>query len=558
MTEDKQAVKSAATVIVDLALEGHRFYMSTDGEPFAVSLDGPKLVRLLRGGKTGLRAELARRYRNATQRVAPQQALADALLTLEGEAAEEDPLELALRVAQHKSSWFLDLGDNTGRAVQIGAGGWQVVDESPVLFRRSVLTGPLPVPQRGGDFGDLWDLLNVADVDRPLVLAWLVSVLIPGIPHPILALFGEQGTGKTSAARTLGSLIDPSPVPVRKAPRDADSWVTAAAGSWVVPLDNLSAVSEWLSDTLCRAVTGDGDVKRQLYTDGGLVVFAFRRCVLLTGIDLGALRGDLADRLLTVDLSVIPAEARRQEAELQVRWQERHPYLLGAILDLAASVASVLPSVHLGSHPRMADFARVLAAVDQILGTTGLSRYTTRAGTMAADSLTDDPFVMGMQKALTEFEGTSADLLAKVPAPDEKRLPKGWPANARALTTLLKRQAPVMRRAGWFVTDLPPGHDNAVRWRIVRPDKAEPPEKVRGADSQHSQHSPGASDASDASKQNGQSQDGRPSLKLVDPSFFDEPPCDGPPEDCESCSVKPAQRAVGDRFLCGTCAEVAS
>lgn len=52
--------------------------------------------------------------------------------------------------------------------------------------------------------------------------------------------------------------------------------------------------------------------------------------------------------------------------------------------------------------------------------------------------------------------------------------------------------------------------------------------------------------------------DVRPSLKLVDPSFFDEPPCDGPPEDCEACYLKPARRAVAGRFLCGPCAEVAS
>lgn len=56
----------------------------------------------------------------------------------------------------------------------------------------------------------------------------------------------------------------PSPVPLRQSPRDADSWVTAAAGSWVVALDNLSAIPPWLSDSLCRAATGDGNVKRAL------------------------------------------------------------------------------------------------------------------------------------------------------------------------------------------------------------------------------------------------------------------------------------------------------
>ena len=67
---------------------------------------------------------------------------------------------------------------------------------------------------------------------------------------------------------------------------------TAAAGSWVVALDNLSGIPAWLSDSLCRASTGDGNVKRALYSDAGLAVVKFRRCVVINGIDLGALRGD--------------------------------------------------------------------------------------------------------------------------------------------------------------------------------------------------------------------------------------------------------------------------
>jgi hypothetical protein len=81
----------------------------------------------------------------------------------------------------------------------------------------------------------------------------------------------------SSATRTIVDLIDPSPVPLRQAPRDADSWVTAAAGSWVVALDNLSGIPAWLSDSLCRASTGDGNVKRALYSDAGLAVVKFRR-----------------------------------------------------------------------------------------------------------------------------------------------------------------------------------------------------------------------------------------------------------------------------------------
>jgi hypothetical protein len=68
-------------------------------------------------------------------------------------------------------------------------------------------------------------------------------------------------------------------------------WVTAASGAWVIALDNLSHVTDWLSDSLCRAVTGDANVRRALYTDNDTHVIAFKRCLILNGIDLGAVRG---------------------------------------------------------------------------------------------------------------------------------------------------------------------------------------------------------------------------------------------------------------------------
>jgi len=42
----------------------------------------------------------------------------------------------------------------------------------------------------------LWTLLNVKAADRSLVIAFLVAALMPTMPHPILALQGEQGAAR--------------------------------------------------------------------------------------------------------------------------------------------------------------------------------------------------------------------------------------------------------------------------------------------------------------------------------------------------------------------------
>ena len=472
--EGKAGVKTAsvATQLIELAQMTYRFGVSTKAEPFAVPLAGSNVARMLRGAGGSLRSELGAAYFTEHSKAAPQQALADAVATLEGFAQQSEPELLHLRSAAVGGVVWVDLGDSAGRVLQIAAHGWQVVDHAPVLFTRTALTAALPEPERGGQLDELWDLLNVTVEDQPLVLAWqLAALLTPDLPCPVLALLGEQGTGKTTASKRLAALVDPAYPQVRRSPKDGEAWVSAATGSRVVALDNVSAVPEWFSDALCRAVTGDGDVRRRLYSDGDLHVIAFRRAVIVNGIDLGAVRDDLAERLLTVQLARITEDHRSRESDLEQRWEVAHPRVLGALLDLAVQVLAQREGCLPETLPRMADFAHTLATVDRALGTTGLTRYRQQAGEMAADAVDSDLVLKAITTHVTEhFVGTGAELLALITDHDVKTQPRGWPTTAKAMTGELKRKAPALRRLGWIVDDLGRGGEHKVlRWRLTPP-----------------------------------------------------------------------------------------
>ena len=471
--DDAGKSKSAATLLVETARNAYHLGVSDAGEPFGIPKRGPQVVHMLRGGRASLRGELARNYFRDKGRVAPQQALGDALATLEGFALEHEPTTLFQRVARHDGDLWVDIGCPNGRAIRIQPGGWTVVDEAPVMFKRTPLTGTLPTPVSCGQLEELWSWVNATPEDRPLLAAYLVAALIPDIAHPVLGSFGEQGSGKTTAMKATVLTVDPGPVPMRKPPRDADSWITAASGSWTVGLDNVSDIPAWLSDALCRAVTGEGDVRRRLYSDSDLTTFAFRRVIVLTGIDLGSLTGDLADRLLPVHLDSISEEERREDTRMWGEaWSKAHPRIFGAVLNLAADVLATLRTTSLERMPRMADFARIVHAVDQVLGTAGLKRYMGAQGRLAVDTLSGDDFISSVTDAITErFDGTAAELLDRVtPSSDGWRRPKGWPANARLVTQRLRRQAPVLRKVGWEVSDDGgQNKSNATQWTLVPP-----------------------------------------------------------------------------------------
>ncbi|MFD0332260.1 hypothetical protein ACFQZC_38710 [Streptacidiphilus monticola] len=227
------------------------------------------------------------------------------------------------------------------------------------------------------------------------------------------------------------------------------TWATQAFNSWALCLDNVSTIAPWFSDTLCKAVTGDGIVDRALYTDDDVVVLTFRRVIAMTTIDAGALAGDLAERLMMLELQVIPEDRRRTEEELDAAYDQARPAILAALFDLLAAVLRELPSVHLERMPRMADFARVLATVDRVQGWNTLADYLKASESVAIEALEADPFaaaVVAFVETHGAFSGTVSHLLTLLPPP-ETHTPK-WPKTSANAGSLLRRFAPALRAAG--------------------------------------------------------------------------------------------------------------
>jgi len=281
---------SLSTELVALAREQCHVIRGSDAQTYAVVKTNPGIAIPLRGSRDGLRQQLAAAYFDQRGRAATAVALADMLNVVEGDALRADPVPVDLRVAARDGALYIDRATPKAAAIRVTPTGWDVTGNPPVIFRRTALSAPLPEPVRGGSLNPFRALLNVDDAGFRLLIGWLLAAYLPGIPHPILALLGQQGTAKTTALRLLLSLLDPSTAPVRTPPTDPAAWAVTAAHSWAVGLDNVSTLAPWLQDALCKAVTGDGIVRRALYSDNDVSVLAFRRVLALTSIDPGSLQ----------------------------------------------------------------------------------------------------------------------------------------------------------------------------------------------------------------------------------------------------------------------------
>ena len=242
-------------------------FHSPDGATFAdVQVNGHRETWPTKS--TGFRRWLRRAFYEKTGGAPNGEAMSTALALIEAHAQFDGATRpVYLRVAAHEEFIYIDLGDDAWRAIEVDADGWRIVSEPPVRFRRTPGMLALPAPQLGGRIEELKKHVNLSDDAFVLSVAWLLSVLRGRGPYPILALNGEQGAGKTTAADRLRRLRGLHAAPLRALPRDVRDLAIAANNAHILAFDNLSGISVDVADALCRLSTGGGFATRALYSD---------------------------------------------------------------------------------------------------------------------------------------------------------------------------------------------------------------------------------------------------------------------------------------------------
>jgi hypothetical protein len=466
-----RAEPSKATLLIDSA-ENIKLFHAPDGTPYAsfpVRSHHETWPVRSRGFKLWARHLYFTKFKGALD----AQALQEAVGVWEARALFEGPtIEVAVRIADHDGSLYVDLADREWRAVKITADGWDVVSshELPVPFRRAPGMSPLPFPKRDGDLRVLRSFLNLRSDDYwHLQLAWVVNVLFPDGPFPVLCLHGEQGSGKSNNARVIRRFVDPNESPLRSQPSSTRDLMISASNSWLLVFDNLSSIQPWLSDAYCMLATGGGFSTRQLYTDDEERIFASKRPTILTGIEEVATRADLLDRALLLGLEQIEPSRRRTEKQLEADLAAAAPAIQGALFD--AVVAAMREQVHVGldAAPRMADFAVRGVAVERALAWPSgsfLGAYESNRSEVndlpVESSMIGPPLMAFVQDGGCQDQ-TWTELLAELRkrVPDPTARLKEWPKSARALSGEVRRLAPNLRRMGISVKW---GRSGGRRW----------------------------------------------------------------------------------------------
>ncbi len=460
---DKKPKETASQILMKLAQdEDSIFFRTPDNEAFVDTYeDEIRETWPIRSKR--FRLLLRKKYYERTGKALSSKILPEVIDTIEANALfEGDEREVFTRVGiDSRGFTYIDLGDPSWRAVEIVPGHWTVMRDPPIRFRRGKGTFALPVPVPGGSLEVLRPFLNLASQeDWILFVAFLVNAIQGRGPYLILAIHGEQGSGKSTNSRVIKGLIDPGKAPLKSEPREARDLAISAEGAHVLVYDNLSAIPRWLSDAFCRLSTGGGFSTRTLFENREEEIFEATRPVILNGIEEVLTSGDVIDRSIIITTPEIDEKSRREESEFWKEFEAAKPRIIGALYDLYAKVLTILPGVRSKQLLRMADFHKLGMAVEQALGWpegTFEAAYRHNRGDAFATALEASPAGSAFLRYINEkgsWSGTASLLLSELEriVDDTTRKKKSWPSSPRGLAGSLRRLAQVLRTMGVDLT----------------------------------------------------------------------------------------------------------
>jgi hypothetical protein len=478
--------KSAAQKVLDL-IDQHCHEVFTDqfGTPYA-AVKIREHIETLPLKDSRFRNWLCRIYYISEGNVLNSETVSNVLNILNAKAEfEGNARTLSLRVASVQEEPFTiyyDLANKEWQVVKITPTGWSI-EKSPIIFRRHKSQQPQVYPSKGYSpdvFDRFMDLMNIKGKDETLLeKGYIVSLFYPDIPKPISVVMAEHGSAKTTEHELQKKLVDPSGTETLTFPRKINELVQKLSHNYVAYFDNVSKLPDWVSDQLCRAATGSGFSKRELYTDDEDIIYNFIRCTGINGINIAGLKQDLLDRAILRKRERIPKDKRRTKIDVHAEFDRLRPQLLGYIFDVLVNVLKVKSQggIKLKELPRMADFAEIAEIACRCMGYKDnnefLKAYDKNIELQVEEALAANLIsnaIIKLMESKAEWMGTASQLLTDLEqAATEIKInlnSKGWPKGANVLSGRLDEVKTNLREIG-IVIDKEAAKDPKTRVKTI-------------------------------------------------------------------------------------------
>lgn len=325
------------------------------------------LVYIQIDGKHNMVLKSANANRWIIQNIGPKDKAQIGNLLMRLDANISKRVKLQYRITRNEDGFICyNIGDDKGTIVTIKKGSWDCGDSPDInLFKPCAGQKAQVIPMKGGDLNDIFEFINIEEKMRPLFLCYLVFCFVPDVQYPLVNMFGEKGSGKSSAASMSRSLNDPNVVDFDGIDaKKMDDTRVALSSCHMSVIDNISNISQDFSDLLCVMSTGGAHKKRVLYSDGDVHISQIIKPIILTSVTQEMRREDLLSRTILAEVKVLGKTIAPNL--LAEGFNKKKPLLLGSIFDILSQID--IHSVSKDGLVRMADFHMYSRAIAKVLG----------------------------------------------------------------------------------------------------------------------------------------------------------------------------------------------
>ena len=82
-------------------------------------------------------------------------------------------------------------------------------------------------------------------------MVYVVTCLVPNIPHAIPIIYGEKGAAKSTSLRVIRRIVDPAKKDLLTLPASKGDLPITLSHNYMPAFDNLDGLKAWQSDMLC-------------------------------------------------------------------------------------------------------------------------------------------------------------------------------------------------------------------------------------------------------------------------------------------------------------------
>lgn len=374
------------------------------------------------------------------------------------------------RIAMIDDVVYYDLCTTDWKFIKITKESVEIIayDENmPVFVRKQQQKEQVrPIFDNKDALDGLAKLLRIQDRDKQIFKVHLVSLCLESYPIPLMVILGEHGSIKTTIAKSVKRIIDPSGENISSLPTKIEDLVLHFTNRYLANFDNISWINDEVSDILCRAITGEGQSKRKLYSDSDEVIFSYRRKIILNGIFPPLDKTDLRDRMIRYETLPVSDTERISESEFNKRFTILLPCVVGLIFSTLQKTLSIYDSIkdEIKYQSRMADFTIYGECISRILNYEPFSfieNYRQKIELNIIDvveSYPIIPIIESLMKDRPRYEKTVTDFhkecvrLAEIDMVDiDSKKKISFPASPNKVKSHIERIKPTLRALGYNV-----------------------------------------------------------------------------------------------------------